>query len=216
MVISGVVFDAFGTIVRIGDRSNPYRELMREGRRQGRALSSDHLHLAMTTYLSIEEIASHLGISLTPAKHDELSDALEREVSSIKPYPDAAQAMAQLRDAGVKIGICSNLAAPYGPVVRDIFPEMHGYAFSYELGVMKPDPSIYLSVCEQMGVLPGQYFSGDTGRVMMIGDSRRCDRDGPRATGICGIHLDRTGFGQIRDLVQFVQKVIERNNSADS
>ncbi|WPX63538.1 HAD family hydrolase [Pseudomonas sp. MH10] len=126
-----------------------------------------------------------------------MNDALEREVSSIKPYPDAVEAMAQLRDAGVKIGICSNLAAPYGSVVRDIFPKMHGYAFSYELGVMKPDPLIYQAVCEQMGVMPGQYFSGAIGRVFMIGDSRRCDRDGPRAVGVFGLHLDRTGLGQI-------------------
>lgn len=167
----------------------------------------------MMTNLSFDEFASQLQIVLMPTKRAELNDALKREISSIKPYPDALEAMARLRDAGVKIGICSNLASPYGPVVKDVFPKMHGYAFSYELGVMKPDSRIYLSICEQMGVVPGHYFGSETGRVMMIGDSRRCDRDGPRAAGIVGLHLDRSGNGQINDFVQFAHLIIERNNA---
>lgn len=37
----------------------------------------------------------------------------------------------------------------------------------------------------------------------MIGDSKRCDRDGLRSVGIMGFHLDRTGRGSLNDLVQF-------------
>lgn len=34
-MISAAVFDAFGTIFRIRQRTNPYGALFREGRRQG-------------------------------------------------------------------------------------------------------------------------------------------------------------------------------------
>lgn len=40
---------------------------------------------------------------------------------------------------------------------------------------MNPEPAIYLTICHQMGVAPGHFFSLETGRVVMIGDSRRCD-----------------------------------------
>jgi HAD superfamily hydrolase (TIGR01549 family) len=212
-VISAVVFDAFGTIVRIGQRMNPYHELIREGRRQGIALKPEITHIAMTTNLSLGEMASQLGISLTPSKRKELTRALELELSSIKPYPDAVEAISRLRDTGLRVGICSNLASPYGPVVRDLFPKMDGYAFSYELGFMKPDPNIYKDICNQMGVEPGHCFSEKIGRVLMIGDSKRCDRDGPRVAGILGFHLDRSGRGQIQNLKQFAHSVIDRNGS---
>lgn len=213
-MISAIVFDAFGTIVRIGQRTNPYRELIREGRRQGIALSSYSAQIAMTKSLSLENMASSLGISLTTSKREELHHKLEIEVSSIEPYQDAVQATSLLKNAGIKTGICSNLASPYSPKVREIFPHMDGYAFSYEVGAMKPDPGIYRSVCAQMNVEPGHYFSDEMGRVFMIGDSRRCDRDGPRCAGVIGFHLDRTGRGQIHDLVQFAQMVIEYNHTA--
>ncbi|QVI69407.1 HAD family hydrolase [Pseudomonas syringae] len=212
-MIAAVVFDAFGTIVRIGQRTNPYRELIREGRRQGLALSAASAHIPMTKNLSLEGMASSLGISLTISKRDELYRKLEIEVSSIEPYQDAVQAISLLKRAGIKTGVCSNLASPYGPKVREIFPNMDGYAFSYEVGVMKAAPGIYRSICAQMNVEPGHYFNDKIGRVFMIGDSQRCDRDGPRAAGVIGFHLDRTGHGQIHDLVQFAQMVIVNNHT---
>jgi FMN phosphatase YigB (HAD superfamily) len=213
-MISAVVFDAFGTVVRIGQRTNPYRELIREGRRQGIALPAASVHLPMTKNLSLEDMASSLGISLTTSQREELYCKLEKEVSSIEPYQDAVQAISLLKSAGIKTGICSNLASPYGPKVREIFPHMDGYAFSYEVGAMKPDLGIYRSICADMNVEPGHYFSDEMGRVFMIGDSQRCDRDGPRAAGVIGFHLDRTGRGQIHDLVQFARMVIEHNHTA--
>lgn len=78
--ISGVVLDAFGTVVRINRRMNPYQELIREGRRQGCDLKSNGIHFLMTTDLSLVEAASQLGISLTPAKRQDLTRALELEL----------------------------------------------------------------------------------------------------------------------------------------
>jgi FMN phosphatase YigB (HAD superfamily) len=210
-MISGVVFDAFGTVVEIGTRTNPYRELLKHGRRQGMSLDPAALHIAMTTNLSFLELASHLSISLSRSKRDELMQALEVELSSINPFADALVAIQQLKEAGLKIGICSNVASPYVPTVREIFPDMDGYAFSCELGVIKPNPAIYQAVCNQMNVEPGSYFGNGAGRVLMIGDSGRCDRDGPRLIGVMGFHLDRAGCGPVNNLLQFVELVLDQN-----
>jgi len=210
-MISGVIFDAFGTVVRIGKRTNPYRELIRHGRRQGLNLDPTTLHVAMTMNLSFLESASHLGIALSPSKREELTHALELELSSITPFPDALVAISRLQEAGLKVGICSNLANPYVPVVREIFPDLDGYAFSCELGVMKPNPAIYQAVCNQMKVEPGSYFGNGAGRVLMIGDSGRCDRDGPRLIGIMGFHLDRAGCRPVNNLLQFVELLLDQN-----
>lgn len=209
-MISAVIFDVFGTIARIGQRTSPYRGLFRESLRNGRALSPDMTRMAMTTDLPFDGLADRLGVELTPWKRDELNRALQLELLSIGPYPDAVEAISRLQRAGLKTGLCSNLAAPYGAVVRKLFPDLDAYAFSYELGVMKPDPIIYQSVCNQMNVESGSYFGEKTGRVMMIGDSQRCDRDGPRAAGIMGFHLNRMRPGPIRDLAEFAELVIER------
>lgn len=214
--IGAVVLDAFGTIVRINRRLNPYRELIREGRRQGCDLTSDSTHFMMTTNLSLVEMASQMGISLSPSKRQELTRALELELASIEPFPDALEAMARLQGAGVKLGICSNLASPYGPVIRKLFPNLDGYAFSYEVGVIKPDPVIYQSVCSQMNVEPGHYFGGERGRVLMIGDSKKCDQDGPRLVGMMGLHLNRNGNGPIKGLLQFAEMVIDHNLKCNS
>ncbi|MDC6378870.1 HAD family hydrolase [Pseudomonas graminis] len=209
--IDGVVFDAFGTVLRITQRTNAYGQLLREGRRQGLQLAPDSIRMAMTTNHSFDEIASQLGVVLTRAKRLELSTGLKRELASIQAFPDAKAAITLLQQAGVKVGICSNLAASYGPVVREIFPHLDGYAFSFELGVMKPEPAIYHAICNQIGVEPGHGFGSERGRVLMIGDSPSCDRDGPRAVGIMGVLLCRTGAGTIRDLIQFAQLVIDQS-----
>ncbi|MDU8608723.1 MULTISPECIES: HAD family hydrolase [Pseudomonas syringae group] len=208
-MIAAVVLDAFGTILRINRPTNPYRELLREGRRQGVVLGSKSIGSVMTTNLPFDEMASFLGIELTLQQRGKMNRALEQELASIEAYSDAVEAVSRLRDAGSRLGICSNLGAPYGPVVRRLFPEMDGYAFSFELGVMKPEPSIYRSICSQMDVEPGHVFGGERGRVVMIGDSKRCDQDGPRLVGMMGLHLDRKRQGAINDLQQFAELVID-------
>ncbi|WP_054989149.1 HAD family hydrolase [Pseudomonas coronafaciens] len=214
-MIGAVVLDAFGTIVRITQRTNPYLDLIRESQRQGRVSGSAALRLLMTTDLAFDEAAALLGVSLTSAKLGQLSQALAVELSSIQPFTDATEAISRLKSAGMKVGICSNLAAPYGPVIRRLFPGLDVYAFSYALGIMKPDPEIYRSVSSQMGIELGHYLSQDSASAVMIGDSKRCDQDGPRSIGMMGFHLDRKSRGSMSDLLQFADLVIAYNYPLD-
>ncbi|MFG0548919.1 HAD family hydrolase [Pseudomonas sp. yb_9] len=167
----------------------------------------------MTHSLGLREAADNLGIQVAPIRMIEIEGALQRELDSIEVYQDAVEAFAILQDYGIAIALCSNLAAPYGPAVKALMPNHAAYALSYELGMMKPEPEIYRSACNELGIVPEHLFEGTT-EVVMIGDSPRCDRDGPRTIGIHGFYFDRKGSGPIHDLKQFAEFVV--NSPRDS
>ncbi len=96
-MISGVIFDAFGTTLHIGLRTNPYRQLLREGRRQGLTLGPEIIRKAMTADLSFEEFADSICIKLTHLQRAELADSLECELQSISPFSDALEAIERLQ-----------------------------------------------------------------------------------------------------------------------
>lgn len=210
MAITAVIFDAFDTTLRIGTPMHSYRRLLREGAKHGRRPSPGDLHKLMTIDAGLREAADILGIQVAATRMAEIESDLQREIESIEVFQDARDAIALLYEHGVATAICSNLAASYGPAVKKLLPDFNAYAFSYELGVIKPDPTIYRSVCHDLGVVPGHLFE-DAAQVAMIGDSLRCDRDGPRAIGIKGFYLNRSGTEEIRDLMQFAKLVVEQS-----
>ncbi|MGZ0701499.1 HAD family hydrolase [Pseudomonas piscis] len=140
---------------------------------------------------------------------DEIENALQAEVDSIEAYPDAIQAIAMLQERGVALGVCSNLAKPYGAAVKRLFPSMDAYVFSFEVGAARPDPRIYQALLEMIDARPGQSAGATAPGRWMVGDSARCDRDGARAVGIKGHYLDRSGASTIQDLVQFADLILE-------
>lgn len=206
---SGVIFDVFSTLIKINDRRNPYLQLLRYGRKQGLCLSGEHLRMLMTQELGWQEAADLLRIRAGDVVLRGFAGELQKELASMTLFDDAQEAISMLREAGVKIGLCSNLASGYGLTVRELLPGLDAYAFSYELGVLKPDPLIYKTVCQELGVVPGMQLEGE--RVVMIGDSIRCDRDGARAAGLAGFYLGRAGKGDFSNLVEFARLIVEEN-----
>lgn len=212
-MISAVVFDAFGTVLNLQTKLHPFRQLLKEGMAGGRRANPSDVRVLMSNPWSLEEAADQLGIRVSPARLQELEDDLAREVASIRPFADGVEAVALLRAEGVRVGICSNLCEPYGAAVLQAFPDLDGYAFSYQIGAMKPDAMIYQSICNALQVTPGHLFGDQHDQIAMVGDSLKCDQDGPRGVGMLGFHLDRSGRGPVRDLVQFAQLVIESKRS---
>ena len=170
--VHAVCFDAFGTlIVRERGRVNPYMRLARGAERLP----------FMTRNVSVEVFADELGLShLVPViKHD-----LGEELQSLRLYSEVDQVIRQLRARGKRIAVCSNLAQAYGPAVRDLLPGLDGYALSYEVGAAKPDPAIYQHACAALGSRPRD--------VLFVGDSRRCDFEGPQSFGMQARLVDRS------------------------
>ncbi|MBC6447083.1 HAD family hydrolase [Actinokineospora xionganensis] len=107
-------------------------------------------------------------LDLTPAMAETLYERI-RAPRSWAPYPDTADALRLLNDAGIPVAVVSNIAWD----VRGAF-EAHGiadlvdeYVLSYAEGVVKPDPKIFLLACDRLGVEPA--------RALMIGDSVETD-----------------------------------------
>lgn len=213
-MLAAVIFDLFGTVLHIQDRQHPYRRLIRIGVKQGRASSPGDLRLIMTQRGGLKEAAAALEIELAPRELEELQRSLELELASIRIYEDAQTAMTLLRANGIKIGVCSNLAGPYCNEARWLLPGLDGYALSAECGVMKPDPTIYRSVCAMMGIEPRVIQKSEHLRTVMIGDSKKCDEQGPRVCGIMGVHLDRSGAGCYSDLLEFAQDMVWQRSLA--
>ncbi|MCU0123531.1 HAD family hydrolase [Pseudomonas vlassakiae] len=210
-MIAAVIFDLFGTLVEIQNRQNPYRQLLRIGVQEGRAASPIDLRSIMAINGGFREAADFLGIQVSRTQLANLQSCLDLELQSIKPFDEALPAIDLLRKHQIKIALCSNLAGPYCSIARKLFPDLDGYALSAELGLLKPDPAIYRSVCIMLDVIPGQVPGVSDAQVLMIGDSKRCDEHGPRAVGILGHYLDRKGGGRIKDLLSFAQGIIASN-----
>nr|WP_259469083.1 HAD-IA family hydrolase [Pseudomonas syringae group genomosp. 3] len=160
----------------------------------------------MTFDGDLAQAAELFQIRIRPERLAMIQSDLDRELQSIEAYPDALEAVQALQARNVLVGVCSNLAAPYGAALKRLFPKLDAYAFSYEIGVLKPDPTMYRSACKLLRVGIGGWFGDE--RVAMVGDSLRCDAHGPRAVGINGLHLDRSGTEGITSLTHFASLIL--------
>lgn len=89
-------------------------------------------------------------------------------------YPDVAVALASIHRAGVRIAVISDIHVDlrlHG-VAFGIAADVDHWSLSFELGVQKPDPLMFTSALDALGVLPGE--------ALMVGD--RVSRDGAAAT----------------------------------
>jgi len=208
MLPLAIIFDAFGTVIQIKRRTHPYQMLLREGARKGRTPTAGDLHTVMTSNCSIAQLADLLGIQISASRLEVIQGALREELDSLEPFSDALEAIELLSGDGIRIGICSNLAPPYGAGLKQHFEAADAFALSYELGLMKPDALIYRAMCASLDVQPHRDWVEGASSVLMIGDSPKCDRDGPRAVGISGFLLQRNGSSAIPDLMHFAKMVL--------
>lgn len=180
--IRAVVFDAFGTLCKIEDKRWPFTRLMKStsNRREAR-------DFILTHAVGIRDAAASLGCQEIAV--EELEQELEQELASIRLYDDAIDALTHARALGLRIGIASNLAAPYAAPINALLPfELDAYAWSFEVGSKKPDPAIYEWVCRRLRVAPSE--------VLMVGDTLSADYFGATAYGMPALHLDRGAGNQ--------------------
>ena len=184
MPIKAVAFDVFGTLVRIERPTRPFRKLVRMLHEGGRRRQRDDGSRAMSHPIDLRQAASMFGGIISEEALNVLEADLRDELQSIKLFADAGPTLTALKQRGVKIAPCSNLAAPYGPPVLQLLPIQPDFcAWSYEAGAVKPEPGIYHYLCNGLGCRPDE--------VLMVGDTIDADMKGPRAFGMHGYHLDR-------------------------
>lgn len=211
MGYQAVIFDVFGTLLNIRSGVHPYRQLLREAIRHGRRPRADDAQNIMTFNGGLSACADHLEIQIQAHRLVEIEAALDEEVNAIEAFPDALEAVEILQQQQLRVGVCSNLAQPYGRAVTKCFPTLEAYTFSYEVGMTKPDPLIYSTACESLGLNSIQILGSQ--QVVMVGDSLRCDCHGPRQVGMVGVHLERSPLGRISDLISFVSLMVASQSS---
>lgn len=182
--IRGVIFDVYGTLAEIRNKTAPYRKLLELGEAQGRPRQAADAELLMSRPLNLSQAAAALDIELSESDRQQLDALLAAEIESIELFGDVAASLQQLRQRGLKLALCSNLAAPYAQPIADVLPiALDAYTWSFSAGAIKPAASIYLQTCKMLGLSPDE--------VVMIGDTYDADVAGPINAGLQAIWLRR-------------------------
>ena len=148
----------------------------------------------MSSPLDLAGIVDAFNMAPPPASLAQWERDLRIELDTIKLYPDSLPVIEALRRQGFRIGLCSNLAAPYGGQIRALLPpSLNAYALSYEVGAVKPDPAIYAYLLDQL-----QCAAGD---VIFVGDTPSADVDGPIAFGMSARLIDRKAGQTLTDVL---------------
>lgn len=173
--IKAVVFDAFGTVIDYPVKLSPYALLRRHWRPE-----QGFKHACLTQNIALPDLLQQLELGrLWP----EMQTLLAEERKHLALYPEVAEVIQKLQQLQLKTAICSNLAHAYGADVRRLLPDVDATVLSYEVGHAKPEMAIY-AVVEQLLNLPKE-------QILFVGDTQRCDYDGPKAYGFQAAHLQR-------------------------
>lgn len=97
------------------------------------------------------------------------------------PYPDTAAVLSGLHRRGVKTAVVSNIAFDVRPAFHavGVAGDVDDFVLSFEVGAVKPDPAIFRTALDRLGVPPEH--------ALMVGDSDEAD-GGARTLG-CGFAL---------------------------
>ncbi|MBB4867144.1 HAD superfamily hydrolase (TIGR01509 family) [Pseudomonas nitritireducens] len=196
-----VIFDLYGTLVEIDEPRSPFSRLLKFGVVMGRAIRPDDRREIMTSNLGLSGVADRFGI---PVNADEL-DSLERdiyaELASVRVFSDVHATLELLRREGIKTALCSNLAAAYAVPAKTMLPTFDSYAFSFEVGAIKPEAAIYEHVLREIGCSASE--------AVMIGDTQKADVEGPAELGIKAFLLKREGEGVSQEpLTDLIEQVL--------
>ncbi|MBC3245026.1 HAD family hydrolase [Pseudomonas lurida] len=200
MPISLAIFDAFGTLLKIGEGTHPYRKILKLGIEQGRRPNNRDAETLLTMSMDLRQAASYFGIKVEASLMRQFESDLEKELAGIEAYSDGVAAVEVLQGAGVKVAVCSNLARPYASAIERLYPRLDSYVYSFVVGAIKPSADIYREALKSVAAAPGDAW--------MIGDSKRCDCDGPTTFGIQGFFLDRKGESGFTSLEAFAEALL--------
>lgn len=135
-------------------------------------------------------------MQIPPQVVEQLQLDLGLELKSICLYDDTLMMLDKLKAQGFKLAVCSNLATPYGKVAATLLPVFDAYAWSYEVGAIKPDPKIYQHIVDQLACQAED--------VLFIGDTPLADVQGPTAFGMSARLIDRRRGQQFSDVLHFL------------
>ena len=187
-----VVFDFFGTLTRSVQRGPQHADIARKlgcdpeivrgvldrtfhSRARGTFGSAE-----ATLRWVLEQAGGHPRPAQVQAAVPARVDALKADT---RLRPDAVSALRALKDRGLATGLisdCTHELPAFLPSLP-VAPLLDARVFSVEVGVCKPDPAIYLTACEQLGVEPRE--------CVYVGDGGSRELTGAAAVGMTPVRL---------------------------
>lgn len=138
--------------------------------------SADH----RSTYLHVLEYSGVTDRGERERLYGEFSNPLNWSI-----YPDTADVLRAVRDAGLRVGVLSNIGYDIRPAFarEGIDGLVDEFVLSFEVGHAKPAPEVFRAAAATLGLPPE--------RILMVGDSAEAD-GASRAVGC--------GFAQVEPL----------------
>ncbi|SEH54532.1 MULTISPECIES: HAD-IA family hydrolase [unclassified Leifsonia] len=163
--VRAVVFDLYDTVVFVDPvrRERHQEELARQLGMTTRAFLS---HWQATSAASnrgeigptedrFREVMARAGVAhADPARLAEAEHAFLRTAAT--PIAGMDTLLAELRSAGIRLGLLSNCSASATHTLEAACPvdAFDAVALSCEAGLVKPDPRFFLRLCDRLGVEP--------------------------------------------------------------
>lgn len=190
-----IVFDAFGTLVKIGNSRSPYLKLMKWHKQSGRKPTSKDACIIMSTNANLSQFSNLFGSEIPVNLLAELSADLNLDLDSIELYSDTIIVLQTLKNSGFKLALCSNLAMPYGEKLKKILPNLFDeLILSYEIGSIKPDIKIYEAIQMRLNC--------DMKDILFISDNEILDVEKPRSLGMSARLIQRNEAQTLNDVLK--------------
>jgi len=141
----------------------------------------------ISTPALVNGLCETLSIELDPQIRQRLVRVIHEVAGRVqwRRAPGVGGILRHLRQQGYRLGVVSNTGFPAGQVLRQVLAAdgmllyFEAFAFSDELGIRKPNPEIFHSVLQRVGVEPSA--------AVHIGDRPRVDVAGAHAAGMRAI-----------------------------
>jgi putative hydrolase of the HAD superfamily len=143
---------------------------------------------------SLAELRGRCAVVLSKALGEEISVETMMSAIRFRAFPDAAPALAELRELGLKLVCVSNWDASLPEVLErcGLDGALDGVVSSAEAGVRKPNPAIFAPALELAGCTPAE--------ALYVGDTPEEDLAAAGGAGIPALLIDRAGGADIASL----------------
>ncbi len=186
--IKAVIFDLFGTLTN--GQANPEDRIVKAF---GLDTSEDYsrfveqvvcasVHKSKEEYIAI--LMERLRIKDTPNNVEILKNIFVEDLRGEVIRPEAVGVLETLAGRGMKLGLISDLPnEDYDLPRRQGFKHLFGVTtYSYETGVLKPDPRPFQRTLAGLGTTPQE--------TIMVGNSLRSDIEPAKQIGMFAILFD--------------------------
>ena len=129
-------------------------------------------------------LAADLGVSVSSEELRSFADWYGGALyDGAHPYPHTREVLAEMRVRGYKLGLVSNCTSPTEKVLEKtgVLPCFDTVALSHICGLLKPEPPIFLKVCDELGVTPEE--------CLFVADGGFGELDGAHAMGMLTVRI---------------------------